>query len=403
MRAHAQRRASVKTLDLVYFNAGGGHRAAAAALEAVIRLEGRPWEVRRVNLMSILDPKDVFKKTTGMDWEDLYNTRLARGWSVGLAQELKLLQALIRLSRRAVANRLKRHWRRTKPDMVVSLIPNFNRPMYEGAVAARPGLPYVTLLTDFADHPPHFWIEPRQAQHFICGTPRAAAQAYAMGYGEDRVHCVSGMIIRPDFYAPLTLDRRAERARHGLDPDRPTGLVMFGGHGSRTMASIARRLDDIQLILICGHNEELAARLRLMPSRAPRLVLGFTSQIRYFMQLADFFIGKPGPGSISEAVQQGLPVVVVRNSWTMPQERYNTDWVREQAAGIVLESFKFVRDGAMEIIHRLDEFRASIAQIRNRAIFEIPEILERIMESAPAHEPPRHDSDPRPESVVALH
>jgi UDP-N-acetylglucosamine:LPS N-acetylglucosamine transferase len=392
----------VKTLDLVYFNAGGGHRAAATALEAVIRQQGRPWEVRRVNLMSILDPKDVFKKTTGMDWEDIYNSRLARGWSVGLAQELKLLQALIRVSRRSVANRLKRHWRRTKPDMVVSLIPNFNRPMYEGAIAYRTGLPYVTLLTDFADHPPHFWIEPRQAQHFICGTPRAAAQAHALGYGAERVHEVSGMIIRPDFYAPLALDRRAAMARHGLDPDRPTGLVMFGGHGSRAMAGIARRLDDIQLILICGHNEALAARLRLMPASAPRLVLGFTSEIRYFMQLAHFFIGKPGPGSISEAVQQGLPVVVVRNSWTMPQERYNTDWVRERGAGIVLESFKSVRDGAMEIIHRLDEFRARIAHVRNRAVFEIPEILERIMESAPAHDPPRTGRDPRPESVVPL-
>src|SRR5579871_3771007 len=64
---HAQCLPAVKTLDLVYFNAGGGHRAAATALEAVIRQQGRPWEVRLVNLMSLLDPKDVFKKTTGMD------------------------------------------------------------------------------------------------------------------------------------------------------------------------------------------------------------------------------------------------------------------------------------------------------------------------------------------------
>src|ERR1700735_3439256 len=142
---------------------------------------------------------------------------------------------------------------------------------------------------------------------------------------------------------------------------------MFGGHGSRVMRGIAKRLDDVQLILICGHNAALAALLRAQPARAPRAVLGFTSQMRHYMQLSDFFIGKPGPGSISEAVQQGLPVVVVRNSWTMPQERYNTDWVREREAGIVLESFKLVRDGAMEIIHRLDEFRASIAHIRNRA------------------------------------
>jgi UDP-N-acetylglucosamine:LPS N-acetylglucosamine transferase len=370
-----------KTIDLVYFNAGGGHRAAATALETVIRGERRPWEVRLVNLMKILDPKDVFLKTTGMHWEDLYNTRLQRSWSVGLAQELKLLQALIRLSHRSVTNRLRRHWRKTRPDMVVSLIPNFNRPMYDALAAARPHAPYVTILTDFADFPPHFWIEPRQAQHFICGTPKAVVQARAMGYGDGQVHATSGMIIRPDFYEESHVDRRAELEKLNLDPDRPTGMVMFGGHGSRVMQAIARRLDDVQLILICGHNAALAQRLRAMSAAAPRVVIGFTSEIRRYMQLSDFLIGKPGPGSISEAVQQGLPVIVVHNMWTMPQERYNSVWIKENNVGIVLDTFKTIRGGVEEMIGRLEEFRRSISHIRNRAVFEIPSILARILQS----------------------
>jgi len=371
----------LKTIDLVYFNAGGGHRAAATALETVIRQQGRPWQVRLVNLMKVLDPKDVFRKTTGMDWEDIYNTRLARGWSVGLAQELKLLQAFIRLTHRSMAGRLKRYWRKNPPDLVVSLIPNFNRVMYEGIRATRLPAPYLTLLTDFADYPPHFWIEPKQDQHFICGTPRAVAQARAMGYDERQVHQASGMIIRPDFYLDAPLDRRRELLSLGLDPDRPTGIVMFGGHGSRVMQTIAKRLDDTQLILICGHNRALEQRLASAAASAPRVVVGFTSKIRYYMQLADFFIGKPGPGSISEAVQQGLPVIVVGNTWTMPQERYNIEWVKENNAGIVLDSFRAVREGVAEIVSRLHEFRASMSRIQNRAVFEIPEILERIMQA----------------------
>jgi UDP-N-acetylglucosamine:LPS N-acetylglucosamine transferase len=395
-RPRARRPPAVKTIDLVYFNAGGGHRAAAAALETVIRQQNRPWDVRRINLMNVLDPKDVFRKTTGMDWEDIYNTRLARGWSVGLAQELKLLQALIRLSHRSMAQRLRRHWRKGRPDLVVSLIPNFNRPMYEAVEMLKPRVPYVTVLTDFADYPPHFWIEPRQQQHFICGTPRAAAQARAMGVARERIHLTSGMIIRPDFYLDTPLDRRAERAKLGLDPDRPTGMVMFGGHGSRAMLGIAKRLTDVQLIVICGHNAALAQRLKAQPARAPRLVLGFTSEIRHYMQLCDFFIGKPGPGSISEAVLKGLPVVVVRNAWTMPQERYNTDWVREHNAGIVLESFRSVEAGVHEIIDRLQEFRASMSQIKNRAVFEIPDILERILHDDLAlARPPERDTRAR--------
>jgi UDP-N-acetylglucosamine:LPS N-acetylglucosamine transferase len=370
---------TMKSIDLVYFNAGGGHRSAALALDAVIRELALPWQVRLVNLFEVLDPRDVFGKTTGMKPEQYYNARLARGWTLGLGQELKILQALIRLSHKSLTAQLQRHWQKSKPDMVVSLVPNFNRPMYQALMAVRPTAPYVTILTDFADSPPHFWIEPHQAQHLICGTAKAVEQARAAGYNDASIHATSGMIIRPDFYRPLNIDRRAERRKLQLDPDRPTGIVMFGGHGSKVMRRIAKRLDDTQLILVCGHNSALADELRTMSARAPRVVIGFSTQIRYFMQLSDFFIGKPGPGSISEAVQQRLPVIVVRNAWTMPQERYNADWVQELNAGIVLDSFRAIDSGVSAITSRLDDYGASIARIQNRAIFEIPTILDGIL------------------------
>jgi hypothetical protein len=369
----------MKSIDLVYFNAGGGHRSAAVALETAIGELALPWRVRLVNLFEVLDPRDIFGKTTGLKPEQYYNARLARGWTLGLGQELKVLQALVRLSHKSLTALLRRHWQNTLPDLVVSLVPNFNRAMYEALREARPNAPYVTILTDFADSPPHFWIEPHQAQHLICGTARAVAQARAAGYLDASIHAVSGMIIRPDFYRPLDVDRRAERLKLQLDPDRPTGIVMFGGHGSKMMRRIAKRLDDTQLILVCGHNSALANELRAMSARAPRAVIGFSAQIRYYMQLSDFFIGKPGPGSISEAIQRRLPVIVVRNAWTMPQERYNADWVQEHHAGIVLDSFSAISGGVAEVTSRLDEFRASVARIQNRAIFEIPAILERIL------------------------
>jgi UDP-N-acetylglucosamine:LPS N-acetylglucosamine transferase len=179
------------------------------------------------------------------------------------------------------------------------------------------------------------------------------------------------------------LDRRAEMRKLGLDPDRPTGIVMFGGHGSRVMRGIAKRLEDVQLIMVCGHNAMLAEQLRALRPSAPRVIVGFTSQIGYYMQLSDFFIGKPGPGSISEAVQQGLPVIVVRNAWTMPQERYNTEWVEENEVGVVLDSFKLIRLGVAQVTDHIEMYRACVRRIHNRAVFEIPDILERIL-AAPA-------------------
>jgi 1,2-diacylglycerol 3-beta-galactosyltransferase len=74
---------------------------------------------------------------------------------------------------------------------------------------------------------------------------------------------------------------------------------------------------------------------------------------------------------------------VVRNAWTMPQERYNTEWVEENSLGVVLDSFKAIRAGVAQVADHLDWYRASVRRIQNRAVFEIPEILERIL-MAPA-------------------
>jgi hypothetical protein len=112
--------ARTTTIDLVYFNAGGGHRASALALQAEIRRQGRPWQVRLVNLREVIDPNDGFRKLTGIDPEDIYNRRLANGWAMGLSQELKLLQGLIRWAHPKLVRTLQQHWLATEPDLVVA-------------------------------------------------------------------------------------------------------------------------------------------------------------------------------------------------------------------------------------------------------------------------------------------
>lgn len=79
----------------------------------------------------------------------------------------------------------------------------------------------------------------------------------------------------------------------------------------------------------------------------------------------------------------GLPVLVERNAWTLVQERYNTQWIEEKDVGVVLPSLRRASEG----LHRLLEpsnyarFHANAAAIENRAVFEIPEILERLVAS----------------------
>ena len=375
-------------IEFCFFDAGGGHRAAATALEMSIRTQGLPWDVRLTNLQDLLDELDILKKHAGIRIQDFYNTMLRTGWTLGSTQLMRVLQLVIRGYHRATVRLLERHWKETQPEMVVSFVPHFNRALYESFHRAYPGRPFVTVLTDVADFPPHFWIEPNQQQYFICGSKRAVAQAHELGHSDDRIFPASGMILHPRFYEPPVENRVDERKRLGLRSDLPAGLVLFGGHGSKVILEIAERLDRsplaLQLIVICGKNDKLAAVLRARKFRFPIFVEGFTTRVNYYMQLADFFIGKPGPGSLSEAFAMHLPVIVERNAWTLPQERYNADWVLENEVGIVLHSFRDIEKAVAQLIEpaALARYRENAAAMKNHAVFEIPAFLNKILEQA---------------------
>lgn len=370
-------------LDLIYFEAGGGHRAAARALEMVLR-EQNFGQVRLVNLQEVLRPMDTVRRLTGLQTQDIYNRLLARDWTRGIAYLLPMLHAVVRLRHAEEVRLIANHWRRDPPDLAVSLIPHFNRALRQALSGAAPAAPFVTILTDLADYPPHFWME-RQDQFFICGSERAAGQARALGVSCDRIFQTTGMVLHPRFYQRFDLDRAAERQALGLKPGLPTGLVMFGGSGSSAMLEIAERLEEcceqIQLISICGKNEQLAQELQSRRRCTRHFVLGYTTEVHKYMYLSDFFIGKPGPGSLSEAVAMGLPVIVERNPRTMPQERYNIEWILERDLGIVVPSFHRIGEAVRELVTppNLARFRANAAAINNRAVFEIPGILKSIL------------------------
>lgn len=381
-----------RKIDFFFFDAGGGHRSAANALREVIEREGRPWDIRLVNLQEMLRPMDLFRKLTGLCLEDVYNLMLKKGWTLGSPQLTRGMHLLIRLFHSQQVRLIEQHWKRSRPDLVVSLIPNFNRAIFESLRNVAPETPMVTVLTDLADYPPHFWLEP-QDQHVVCGSTRAVEQARSMGIREEKIFRVSGMVLNPRFYEPVSENRDDIRRALGLEPGRPAALVLFGGQGAGVIETIARKLDasglDLQLILVCGRNEKLAARLRATRWRIPVHIEGFTSEVSRLMRAADFLIGKPGPGSISEALAMKLPVIVVSNAWTLPQERYNPQWIRENGVGAVVRNFRHIDQTVCEFLapERFEQYRANAARIENRAVFEIPEILAGLLEQSRAATP----------------
>ncbi len=386
---------AMKKIHVVFHDAGGGHRNAAVALQSIAARQQRPWQIELIQFQELTDQFDILRKLTGIRIQQQYNVLLQNGWTLGSAYLLRLLQATIRVFHGPLVRLLENFWREKPADLLVSVIPHFNRELCQSWSQVYPRRSFVTLITDLADFPPRFWIEPLREQYVIAGTERAEQQARALGHDDAHIFRTSGMILRPEFYAPETSDPFALRKELGLRADLSTAIVLFGGHGSKVMYEITRRLDaaqlPLQLILICGRNEELAAKFNAQTWRMPLKVIGFTEEIHKLMRAADFLIGKPGPGSIAEAMVRHLPVLIECNAWTLPQERYNAEWVAEKRVGIVLKSFREVVQGARRMLEpeTLGEFRKNVAALDNRAIFEIPEILARLLSESTNQEAPQ--------------
>jgi 1,2-diacylglycerol 3-beta-galactosyltransferase len=236
-------------------------------------------------------------------------------------------------------------------------------------------------MTDMVDIPPHFWME-NQDQFLICGTQEAYRQAQETGfYSPHKVFSVSGMILKKAFYLPSGQAALTHRAL-GLTPDLPTLLISFGGNGSVVSQKIVQQIEkaklNIQTIVLCGHNLELLESLK---GKKNCHAVGFVSNVPDYLCLADILIGKPGPGSISEAIHMGCPVIIECNASTLPQERPNVEWVLENGLGISLKSFKRgVARPIRNMIADIERFRRNIKNNvpENRAVYEIASILDHI-------------------------
>ena len=318
-------------------NSGGGHKATANALIEIIRRQNRPWDVEILDLDASLEAADPYYLVCGTHSCEIWNWMARCGITMGSRYLLMFVHSVLAALYPVHVALLRRRWRALRPDLVLSITPHFNRALFTSLRREFPTVPFATMPTDFIDHPPRFWFE-RLDQDIICGIERAATQALDFISDPSRLWRVNGMVLHPRFSDPIEEDRATARAGLGLAPDVPTIAVFFGGSGSPRMVEVARKLAisglRVQLILLCGRNEKLVARLRGLDLPFPIHVEGFTTELPRFFWMSDGVIGKPGPGAISEALAMGLPVIVQTDWRTLDHERYNAQWLVENGVGI---------------------------------------------------------------------
>jgi hypothetical protein len=366
---------------LLIVDAGGGHRAAANALVAAAESVRPPFRLRVESLQRILQPLDPLHRLTGLDLEQAYNAMVRRRLTWQLVPLLRVLQWSIARLRGPLTRRLAEHLRQRPPAALVSLAPNFNAVARDAVRAALPGRPFLILLTDLADLPPHFWMEPGVEGVFVA-TEEAERQAEDLGLSAQRT---SGMVLHPRFYEPPGDARDRVRRELGVPDGETLVLLLFGGKGAPEMLPLSRRLLELDprwhVAAVCGDNPRLFARMeRVVQDARGRLHrFGFTSRVHELMDAADLLLTKPGPGSLAEAFHRRIPVVVTLDARTIPQERYNARFVEEQGVGVVVRSWQGMAQAALELCRdseRLLGLRRALDRLpENRAVWELLRLL----------------------------
>src|SRR5215469_7239947 len=138
-----------RRVTIVFFDAGGGHRSAAEALKSVLESGPHAWRVELLNMQELLDQLDLLRKATGIRIQDGYNLILRKGWTRLTPRLLPVLQGVIHLYHRPTVKLLCRYWKEHAQDLVLSVIPHFNRALAESLRKISPATAFVTLLTDF--------------------------------------------------------------------------------------------------------------------------------------------------------------------------------------------------------------------------------------------------------------
>src|ERR1017187_10737363 len=313
--------------------AGGGHIAAAAALEEAWRA-ARPEDlIERLDLVKLFSP--LHKKIHEDGYVKLIELAPELwGMIFGKTDHPKVAQQMNKLRRAFPSNsrnKFVRHLKQFKPDLVVC---THYLPLETlGLLRQKQKSPQpfvVSVVTDFEAHA--LWMD-ACVDLYCVATEGTKARLVARGAAAENV-VPTGIPIAAKFLSKP--DAKAVRKHYGLRDDLPVLLVLSGGFGMGPVAEILAELDkaqgQFQTLVVTGRNEELRRELATRDRKHPTHLLGFSTNMHELMAVADLIITKPGGLTTSEALALGKPLFILN---PIPgQEAANSDFLLERGAAI---------------------------------------------------------------------
>ncbi len=358
----------MKKILIAYATAGIGHKKAALAVKAA--LDEMALNDVEIKLIDALDYTSPFFKWSYLQLYLFMVNKTPTLWGLSyFVTDNPIANLLIskfrRLNNWINSKKLIELIESWKPDVIIST--HFFASEVVGDMKKRDNLgsKLITVVTDYRSH--SWWIADK-TDVYVVASEDTKADLIRWNVEESRIK-VLGIPVEPVFSKPV--DGKAILDKAGLLDDRLTILVIGGGFGVGPIEAIVKTIDSIsrplQIIAICGHNEELVKKLEELKAgfKDKMIVMGFVNNVYEYMEIADLLISKSGGITVSESLAKELPMVVIAP--IIGQETRNCSFIVKHGTAIKVDRIDGLKEALEKLTahpERLVEMRARIQKIK---------------------------------------
>ena len=247
----------------------------------------------------------------------------------------------------------------TKPDLILSVHPNFNGSIINLLEKYNYKIPVVTLIADLTSIS-SLWVDKR-AEYIISPTVEAKDKCLEYGVPRNKIRIIN-LPVRSRFHY-----NNVTNLKKNKDDKKLNCLIMSGGEGvgnMRKIADILLKNFDCNVNIVAGRNKQLKNKLEqsLMHSFGDRVkVYGFVDNIQDLMLTSDIVFTRASPNVMMEAVSCNVPIVMTGE---LPgQEQGNSYFAEKYNLGIYCHNIKTIYDIVYELLQdnnkKLEEIRRS--------------------------------------------
>jgi 1,2-diacylglycerol 3-beta-galactosyltransferase len=353
---------SPKRVLMLFSETGGGHRSAAEAIIEALGFEyGDAITTEMVDIFKDYAPLPFNRMP---DWYP-YMVKFPSLWGLSFkATNTRTAARAINYTFRPFVTRTARSIVRHHPsDIIVSVHPVGTTQVLRVLGLNRP--PFITVVTDMVSTH-SLWFDKR-SDLILVPTDMAREKALKNHIPPEKV-IVVGQPVAMRYCMPGG-EKNVLREKLGWAQGKTTLLLVGGGEGMGPIARTAHAIDDsgldVSMVIVAGRNNKLKAELESHAWSIPTIIYGFTRDMPDFMRAADVLVTKAGPGTIAEALNAGLPIILYTR---LPgQEDGNVTYVTSVGAGVWAPTAEKVVSTLRKWILKPDEYQKVVDACRKTA------------------------------------